>query len=154
MEYSILCPRKNTRLRGFDYRQAQYYFVTVCTDHKRCIFGEAENPNPYGKIAAQGITAIPEHFPDVCVDEYVIMPNHVHMILVLPQGKSNLSAIVGSYKSYVSKMFHVEHKGVDVWQRSFYEHIIRDEVAYLEIKKYIRDNPRKWNSDEYNPQYK
>ena len=102
-------------------------------------------------MAAQGIKDISRHFPGVVVDEYVIMPNHVHMILILPQGKSNLSSVVGSYKSYVSKMFHMEHPGVPLWQRSFYDHVIRDEAAYLEIKRYIRENPLKWNLDEYNP---
>ena len=102
-------------------------------------------------MAAQGIKDISRHFPGVGVDEYVVMPNHVHMILVFPQEQCNLSAVVGSYKSYVSKMFHVEHPGVTLWQRSFYDHIIRDENAYCEIKRYIQENPLKWDLDEYNP---
>ena len=102
-------------------------------------------------MAAQGIEAIPEHFSGVVVDEYVVMPNHVHVILIFPQGVKDLSAVVGSYKSYVSKMFHMEHPGVTLWQRSFYDHIIRDENAYCEIKRYIQENPLKWDLDEYNP---
>ena len=82
---------------------------------------------------------------------YVVMPNHVHVILIFPQGVKDLSAVVGSYKAYVSKMFHMEHPGVPLWQRSFYDHVIRDEAAYLEIKRYIRENQLKWNLDEYNP---
>ena len=85
------------------------------------------------------------------MDEYVVMPNHVHVILIFPQGVKDLSAVVGSYKAYVSKMFHMEHPGVPLWQRSFYDHVIRDEAAYLEIKRYIQENPLKWNLDEYNP---
>ena len=151
MDYTILRPRQNSRLHGYDYKSGNYYFVTICTDRKQCIFGPVGKPNQIGNAAMQGIEAIPEHFPGVVVDEYVIMPNHVHMILILPQSKSNLSSVVGSYKSYVSKMFHMEHPGVTLWQRSFYDHIIRDENVYCEIKRYIQENPLKWNLDEYNP---
>ena len=151
MDYKILRPRQNPRLQNYDYKTANHYFVTVCTHHKQCVFGAAGEPNGIGQMAAQGIKDISRHFPGVGVDEYVIMPNHVHMILVFPQEQCNLSAVVGSYKSYVSKMFHVEHPGVTLWQRSFYDHVIRDEAAYLEIKRYIRENPLKWNLDEYNP---
>ena len=105
MDYAILCPRKNPRLQNYDYRRENYYFVTVCAHHKQCVFGAAGKPNVVGQMAAQGIKDISRHFPGVGVDEYVIMPNHVHMILVFPQEQCNLSAVVGSYKSYVSKMF-------------------------------------------------
>ena len=151
MDYKILRPRQNPRLQNYDYKTANHYFVTVCTHHKQCVFGAAGKPNVVGQMAAQGITAIPEHFPEVTVDEYVVMPNHVHVILIFPQGVKDLSAVVGSYKAYVSKMFHMEHPGVPLWQRSFYDHVIRDEAAYLEIKRYIRENPLKCNLDEYNP---
>ena len=151
MDYKILRPRQNPRLQNYDYKTANHYFVTVCTHHKQCVFGAAGEPNGIGQMAAQGITAIPEHFPEVTVDEYVVMPNHVHVILIFPQGVKDLSAVVGSYKSYVSKMFHMEHPGVTLWQRSFYDHIIRDENAYCEIKRYIQENPLKWDLDEYNP---
>ena len=154
MDYKILRPRQNPRLQQYDYKTANHYFVTVCTHRKQCVFGPAGNPNVIGQMAAQGITAIPEHFPDVAVDEYVVMPNHVHMILVLPQGKNDLSVVVGAYKAYVSKMFHMEHPSIPLWQRSFYDHVVRDETAYLEIKRYIQENPLKWNLDEYNPQYR
>ena len=151
MDYAILCPRKNPRLQNYDYRRENYYFVTVCAHHKQCVFGAAGKPNVVGQMAAQGIKDISRHFPGVGVDESVVMPNHVHMILVFPQEQCNLPAVVGSYKSYMSKMFHVEHPGVTLWQRSFYDHIIRDENAYCEIKRYIQENPLKWDLDEYNP---
>ena len=109
MDYKILRPRQNPRLQNYDYKTANHYFVTVCTHHKQCVFGAAGKPNVVGQMAAQGRKDISRHFPGVGVDEYVIMPNHVHMILVFPQEQCNLSAVVGSYKSYVSKMFHVEH---------------------------------------------
>ena len=75
--------------------------MTVCTHHKQCVFGAAGEPNGIGQMAAQGITAIPEHFPEVTVDEYVVMPNHVHVILIFPQGVKDLSAVVGSYLSLI-----------------------------------------------------
>ena len=102
-------------------------------------------------IAEYWIARISEKYPSWTVDNWVVMPNHVHVILIFPQGVKDLSAVVGSYKAYVSKMFHMEHPGVPLWQRSFYDHVIRDEAAYLEIKRYIRENPLKWNLDEYNP---
>ena len=86
MDYKILRPRQNPRLQNYDYKTANHYFVTVCTHHKQCVFGAAGEPNGIGQMAAQGITAIPEHFPEVTVDEYVVMPNHVHVILIYPQG--------------------------------------------------------------------
>ena len=79
MDYKILRPRQNPRLQNYDYKTANHYFVTVCTHHKQCVFGAAGEPNGIGQMAAQGITAIPEHFPEVTVDEYVVMPNHVHI---------------------------------------------------------------------------
>ena len=108
MDYKILRPRQNPRLQNYDYKTANHYFVTVCTHHKQCVFGAAGEPNGIGQMAAQGITAIPEHFPEVTVDEYVVIPNHVHVILIFPQGVKDLSAVVGSYKAYVSKMFHMD----------------------------------------------
>ena len=150
MDYKILRPRQNPRLQTYDYKTANHYFVTVCTHHKQCVFGAAGGAN--GTLQKSiSFKDISRHFPGVGVDEYVVMPNHVHMILVFPQEQCNLSAVVGSYKSYVSKMFHVEHPGVTLWQRSFYDHIIRNENAYCEIKRYIQENPLKWDLDEYNP---
>ena len=128
------------------YVNASFFHVMCQGIKKENIFSKESHIKRY-------LYLINKYKKDFFIDiiAYCVMPNHVHMILVFPQEQCNLSAVVGSYKSYVSKMFHVEHPGVTLWQRSFYDHVIRDEAAYLEIKRYIRENPLKWNLDEYNP---
>ena len=139
--------RKNPRLNGYDYSAANYYFVTVCTEGKVCLFGNPEVKNPFRKIAENGILKIPEHYPGVSVDKMVVMPNHVHMILVLDGTTATLDKIVGSYKSYVSKEIHKIKPDIVVWQKSFHDHIIRNEEGYRNIWSYIDGNPQNWNQD-------
>ena len=139
--------RKQPRLPGFDYSRPMYYFVTVCTAEKRKIFGEPLNLNKYGKIAETAIQKIHEHYPSTYVDKYVVMPNHIHMILVLeqmPEKTCSLTTVIGSLKSAVSKEIHLHCPDKEIWQRSFYDHIIRNQKDYEAIWMYIEDNPRKW----------
>ena len=146
-----LRPRRSPRLPGLDYTAANVYFVTVCTHRKQCIFGLPDAPTVLGSAAAQGIREIPAHFPGVRVDKWVVMPNHIHMMLLTPHAKYNLADIIGSYKSYVSKCAHQTHPHCTVWQRSYYDRVVRDKVSYLEFWQYIDNNPAKWLLDEYHP---
>jgi len=139
--------RKNPRLKGYDYSTQNYYFVTVCTNGKRCIFGQPDQLNQYGKWAAQGLMEIPQHYPDILVDKFVIMPNHVHAILYIHDKKANLSRVIGSYKSFVSKKIHEREPGKTVWQASFHDHIIRNKESYQNIWQYIDSNPINWEKD-------
>ena len=139
--------RKNPRLRGYDYSSENYYFVTICSGDKECIFGRTDKLNQYGEWASQGMEEISQHYPDVIVDKFVVMPNHVHAIIYIKDKKANLSRVIGSYKSYVAKKIHEIEPGKAVWQASFHDHIIRNEKSYHNIWQYIEGNPINWEKD-------
>lgn len=146
--------RKLTRLNGYDYSLPNYYFVTICTKDKRCIFGDAQKLNVYGKIVKDEIMNISKHFDNVEVDKYVVMPNHIHAILIFNNAERSrpfptLSTVIGLYKSGVSKEIHKIDSSLDVWQKSFYDKIIRNEKAYQAVCQYIDENPLKWKLDKY-----
>ena len=141
--------RKSPRISNFDYSKPNYYFITICTDHKNCIFGNAGNMNQYGMIVKNCIDNISKFYPQVIVDKYVIMPNHIHMILVI-QSVENLTPvtnIIGQFKMSVSKEIRKLNPECKVWQRSFHDHIIRNEKSYQKIWEYIENNPLKWEED-------
>ena len=142
--------RKLPRLSGYDYSRSKYYFVTICTDEKKDLFGEIGKLNCFGKIAEQKLLEIEQHYENVFVDKYVIMPNHIHAIIILKKLKTErsrpfptLSEVVGLYKSGVTKEIHKIESELKIWQKSFNDVIIRNEKAYNEICKYIYDNPLK-----------
>ncbi len=162
--------RKLPRLKGYDYGTAGYYYLTLCTDDKRCLFGTicegAISLNELGRMAKNELLKIEQHFPSVSIDQYVIMPNHLHVILVIdPTERSRpfptnaganekfsnptVSTVVGLYKAGVTRLARERHPGIAIWQKSFYDHVIRDEKGYQKICEYIADNPLKWQEDEY-----
>ena len=147
--------RKKIRLENFDYSTEGYYFITICTANKKKILGT---------VVGEGLCALPKIvFTDIGInvekallfinnkynakiDKYVIMPNHIHFIIKMAGGHGDppLQSIIGYFKSYTTKLY----KGI-LWQRSFYDHIIRDENDYLKIWNYIDTNPAKWAEDKY-----
>ena len=139
--------RKNPRAKGYNYATPGYYFVTICTDEKRCIFWNQGKCNKLGKVASRAVNEIPLHMPTVKIDKYVIMPNHVHMIVILEDDSVDLSVVVGQYKSYVSKKIHEIFPNMKIWQVSFHDHIIRSQTQYDKIWMYIENNPLKWELD-------
>ncbi len=139
--------RKNPRLAQYDYSTPNYYFVTICTRDKRCIFGRPGQSNTCGKIARQGIEEIDTHFPSVRVDKYVVMPNHVHAILELKAHDADLSVVIGQYKSYVTREVRKILPEMVVWQTSYHDHVIRDQTGYEKIWQYIESNPQNWEQD-------
>jgi len=169
--------RKSIRIKGYDYSSEGAYYVTIVTYHRDCLFGEIINKemilNDLGKIADECWRSIPEHFPNVELGAYVIMPNHVHGIIVITDngrgaallrpydGEENphkinvkpgsLGAIVRSYKSAVSYRINKEYNATGIWQRNYYEHIIRDEKDMQNKSDYIEANPSLWDDDENNP---
>ena len=167
--------RKSIRLIGYDYAQAGGYYVTIVTFQRECLFGEIAcgevRLNALGRIVAECWQAIPEHFPRAEVDAFVVMPNHVHGIIFLagtmvgathasplPQPKfphgpksGSLGAIVGSFKSAVTHRAGIELNAGNVWQRNYYEHIIRDQAEYECIARYIAENPSNWEQDDERP---
>lgn len=154
---------KRIRLQAFDYSGDGAYFVTVCTAQNKNIFANLVgadiirpngtiNLSEYGFIVDKAINSIARIYPNIEVQKYCIMPNHVHMILlVLPTRDSGrmisaptLSTIIGQMKRYVSK-----ECGFSVWQKSFYDRVIRDRDEYEKIWQYIDENPLKWHFDKY-----
>ena len=155
---SALPQRKSARLKDFDYSSPGAYFVTLCTEGKRQllsqIVGEGLAPpavrlSRYGVVACEQIEAISSRFPCVRVDKYVIMPNHIHMILVIVDSggaspSPTVSHVIGVFKSVTTRMCGC---GPHLFQRSFHDHIIRGENDYLKIWEYIDTNPMKWEED-------
>ena len=176
--------RRSIRLPGYDYRSAGVYYVTLCVWGKLCLLGEISEGemmlSTLGCVVDECWTAIPDHFPRVVLDEYVIMPNHMHGIIIIhdvatvgarhavplqhthqnpPEsfGKPNpgsLATIIRSFKSAAAKRInHIRQTpGARFWQRNFYEHIIRDQERCDQIRSYILSNPANWaKDDEYMP---
>ena len=161
--------RKQLRLNDFDYSGGGYYFITICTKNKTAFFGKIENEeiilNKNGKVAEKYWGQIPEHYQNVVLDEYIIMPNHIHGILIVggdsktgqcpvtTDKKSSygiVSKVVNSYKGIVTKTIKSTLGEMNfAWQRSFYDHVIRNDKALTEIRQYIQNNPLKWHLDEY-----
>ena len=148
--------RKSPRLQGYDYSKSGAYFVTICTHNRHPLFGEIQDSimhaNPNAEIAAARWDAIPEHYPDVDLDAFVVMPNHVHGILILT-GESDfttmLGRVVNAYKGAVTAGIRKIHPGMVVWQPRYHDHIIRDETGLNRIRQYIISNPALWAQDTF-----
>jgi REP element-mobilizing transposase RayT len=166
--------RKPMRLPQYDYAQNGAYFVTICTDGRKnllssvgAIFhpqklrfsgtpgsGRPPEPaalSPIGKMVDAEIDRINEIYEHVMIDKYTVMPNHVHMIIIIdsgtigrPQVAPTVSRIIKQFKGVISKK-----EGFYIWQRSFHDHIIRNEQEYTEVWDYIDTNPLKWEIDRY-----
>lgn len=158
--------RKNPRLKDYDYANAGAYFVTICTHHKQAIFGQIKSGvvelNSYGQHAERAWRETPEHFPAVYLDEFVVMPNHVHGVVFidsewarhaspLRRQAPSLGTVVGAFKSAAARLINQVRAtpGAPLWQRNYYEHVIRSEASLAEIREYIANNPLKWELDEY-----
>lgn len=186
--------RRSIRLQGYDYSQAGAYFVTICTQGKKCLFGDIENGtvalNEYGGVVRDEWLKTAEFRAEIQTGEFVVMPNHFHGIVIiaepiigdireraireLPLRTPNhsvgaihesplplrqqrrqmaLSKIIGRFKMLTAKRINEIRQlpGVPVWQRNYYEHVIRNEVDYGQIAEYIVDNPRRWEEDTLHP---
>ncbi len=168
-------------MHGYDYSQPGWYFVTICVKNWKCIFGKIDIGemilNEYGNIVKDTWYDLPNHNFNVELDEFIIMPNHIHGIIVLNYNINNknnvvgtgsepvptntsinkkhhgLSEIIRQFKTFSSKRINHKRKtiGKPLWQRSFYDHIIRNEKSLNNIREYIRINPLKWEIDNNNP---
>jgi len=160
--------RKPTRLKGYDYSTPGAYFVTICTHDRKCLFSNIvgaihESPEnkltKYGEILKRIIETLHDRF-NVSIPKYVIMPNHIHLIIEiynddekrairespLQYHRSVIDKIVGFLKMNVSKKIH-KTDNEKIWQRSYHDHIIRGEKDYQRILEYIDMNPSKWELD-------
>ena len=103
--------------------------------------------NLLGKITRDMILKLPDYYNGVNIDHFVVMPNHVHLILVLEESDTNLNQIIAQYKSGVSREIHKIDPDTSVWQRSYHDHVIRNQASYEKIWNYIDGNPLKWKED-------
>ncbi len=159
--------RKTIRLRHFDYSSPGYYYITVCTHNRKAIFRTLRRDAPcgcppeyteLGTIAENTIPMLEERF-NIVVDKYIIMPNHIHMIIVLPErtparGVPTIPQIMDAYKSLVSmqwlKICKQRNQNMGkIWQRSYYERILRNEQEYFNKWDYIDTNLIRWMDDDY-----
>ena len=193
--------RRSIRLKGYDYSRAGAYYVTVCTHERAHLFGDVADgimvPNAMGAVVQRCWDAIPEHMPMVVCDAFVVMPNHVHGIIVITDAaagssadgsvgaanspplrnsgpaddpdeppppetprrpaiaimvKNSLGHIMQTFKAAVSRQAvrdGLMARGAPIWQRGYWERIIRDGAAHDRIARYIADNPKNWNNDRF-----
>jgi REP-associated tyrosine transposase len=166
----MLKKRKANRYKGYDYSKNGFYFVTICTKDRLDYFGEIHADKmilkEYGNIVQQRWLWLQDHFGYVQCDEYVIMPNHFHGILIIDNAGSgrdltvrdlslhqkikSLSELIGAFKTTSSKLIHQSGLKEFRWQRSFHDHIIRNEKSLNNIVQYIINNPSNWEIDENN----
>ena len=140
--------RKWPRLNGWDYSKNGLYFLTICTEGKKCILSSISPQSPHSSLISLTATGeiVDTYIKTIQgIDKYVIMPNHVHMIIQKSNGKP-ISSDVRSFKTLTTKKL-----GYSIWQKYYYDHIIRDEHDYLIKWDYIDKNPGKWFEDEYFP---
>ena len=159
--------RKSTRLPGYDYSTPGAYFLTFCTENRKCVLsripvgtGVLDGPNiellPYGKIADKILRQLDAHYENISVESYVIMPNHIHILLFVqvpangPSGtpvptvqNSTVSRFVSTFKRFCNR-----ECGKNIWQTRSYDHIIRSQADFDEHLRYIHDNPFRWQEDE------
>ena len=162
--------RKRNRLENWDYSSNGAYFITICTFQRETILGRVvgaihESPasgielTRIGKIVRDTVETLPQKFPEIRLEKYVVMPNHVHLLLLidrdprahrdapLQSGRSLISQTIGFFLMNASKKAHAIDPGIKLWQRSFHDHIIRNDEDFLRIWEYIEINPIKWHED-------
>jgi REP element-mobilizing transposase RayT len=158
--------RKHPRLNTFDYSSAGAYFITICTQNRRCVlssivgrgFTPAETVEVeytiWGKIAEKQLLLLENRYPCLSIDKFVIMPNHIHVILFLQEDTAGVNPrptimdMICAYKSLTTRECKKAGFTEKLFQTSFYEHIIRGKEDYEEIVKYICENPMHWLFDE------
>ncbi len=149
--------RKPNRIPEFDYSQNLAYFITICTAEKRCIFGSVIDSgsgvpviqlSEAGKIAEQSVRLIPVHYPAVHLENHVVMPNHLHLLFRLDnregQKPVSVSTVIQQFKGFVTKQI-----GKPIWQKLYYDHVIRDAEDFTVKWRYIENNPFRWLEDKY-----
>jgi REP element-mobilizing transposase RayT len=165
--------RRSVRLKGYDYSASGAYFVTICTQNRACLFGEVRNGavalNRAGEIAQSSWNGLPARFSWIGLDAFVVMPNHVHGIILVgaqfiapatvfgnrKTGVMNhaptLGEIVRAYKAASTRF--IRQAGIPnfAWQRNYYEHVVRSEESLNRIRQYIVENPARWEFDRENP---
>ncbi len=158
--------RRSIRLPGYDYSQSGAYFVTICTYQRQCLFGDIVDEqmvlNQYGVIVADTYQWLCQRYPYLYTDKWVVMPNHFHVIMVITdqprrgvsrnapttnKKRKPLGRLIGAFKTVSTKKINIlrDAPGTTLWQRNYYEHIIRNQDTMDKIRQYIINNPRSWS---------
>lgn len=177
--------RRSIRLQEYDYAQTGAYYVTIVAWQRECLFGEVVNRemrlNKFGLVARQQLEKLTKRFPNIELGAFVIMPNHIHVIIFITDGrgtagnrddhddelsrraptreqfqkpvKGSVPTIVRSYKSAVAYRINLMRRtqGIPVWQRNYWEHIIRNQKDLQNKTDYVEANPMLWDEDDNNP---
>ena len=169
--------RRSIRLKGYDYSQEGLYFITICCQDRACLFGEIIQGemilNDAGRMIEKWYRELENKYPDRIVHKMVVMPNHIHGIIgivhtphstvrtchgVSQQGQTNqfgktiagsLSAIIGQFKSTLTRWSRKNGHENFAWQGRFHDHIIRNDGAFQRISNYIKNNPTNWHKDKF-----
>ena len=174
---SNLPRRRATRLRRYDYGQTGGYFITICVQDQQCLFGNIEDGkmqlNELGRIVVECWNRIPQHFSSAELDVCVIMPNHMHGVILLGTGGAKrqrppdrsqpnrrgevssptLGRIVAYFKYQSTKYInqHRDRPGMRIWQRNYYDHVLRDDTDLQRVRQYVTENPMRWELDRLHP---
>ena len=177
--------RRSIRIKGYDYTRPGAYFVTICTHNRAFLFGEVTNGkmhlNAFGHIVESCWHDLPNHYPNLLLDAFTVMPNHVHGIVIItdvgvgaglkpaptnaiytntqsnrPTERHGLPEVVRAFKTFSSRRINAMRgtPRTPVWQRNYYEHVVRNEEALKRIREYIATNPLRWEFDRENPDAK
>lgn len=171
--------RRSIRIKGYDYGRIGAYFVTICAHRRTRLFGDmvdgAIRLNRLGEIVRETWEGLPAHYPHVELDSFIVMPNHSHMVIkivgadnvgpsavgagfkpaLITESKSHaLPEIVRALKTFSARRINEyrDSPGAPVWQRNYYEHVIRNEKSLNQIREYIANNPMQWEFDRENPE--
>jgi len=166
--------RRSIRLRDFDYSQPGAYFVTICTKDRAPLLGSVDDwqmrLNEFGYIVRECWCDLPNHYRYVQLDEFVVMPNHIHGILIIgpdvgagsepapttptTRKRHGLPEIIRSFKTFSARRMNERRKtaGFAVWQRNYWEHVIRSQKSLDRIRAYISTNAERWHLDRENPE--
>lgn len=171
---SVTHRRRSIRLKGYDYAQSGAYFVTICAWGKECVFGDVIEGNMYlnefGKVVREEWLKTFDMRKNLVLDEYVVMPNHFHGIIIIADGRGTLQCaptyekfgkpvsnsiptVIRLFKSTTTKQINQLRQipGMYLWQRNYYEHIIRNEYELKQAREYVINNPLQWQYDRENP---
>ena len=168
--------RKHVRLKNYDYSRNGIYFVTICTQNRRCILSQIVLPRVVGaemvgrglapaasrltacgRLVEEELTALMVRYPSVWIEKYVIMPNHIHALICLQEDtagaspRPTLMQVLGTLKSLTTRRWNgmIEQPGAKLWQSGYHDHIIRDDNDFLNHWSYLNNNPARWAEDEY-----
>jgi putative transposase len=147
--------RRSIRLKEFDYSQPGAYFMSTNTIGRKPVFGKINNiemlMNDFGMIVEKVWSGLPRHYPQIEIDDYCVMPDHFHGIIKINEiqnGKpTSLSEFIRAFKSFSSREINLSmnSQGTPIWQRNYFEHVIRTEKDMSRIRQYILDNPIRWS---------